>query len=130
MPVAINFSKGKVAGFLEALASGQDIKCPDGKWTQADVLALAGVCFFAASSHGPVMHEGFDPEAVTAERLEAINEAFTADLWAAVGWCAEAAMLEQDGLYDGRFEPTHRALVWVGEGRQCVNPLGGFKGVG
>src|SRR5262245_26821527 len=130
MPVAISFDKAKVAGFLEAMASGRDIKCPEGGWTQADALALAGACFFAASTHGPVVHEGFDLRTVSAERLEAINEAFTAGLWAALEWCSQGAMLVQDGLYDGRFEPTHRTLVWVEDGRQRVRPLAGFKGVG
>ena len=67
-----------------------------------DYLALAGACFFAAISHGPVDLKvaGIEIERLPPEQREFREERFSDNLIAALQWYSQMAMWIEDGDYD------------------------------
>jgi hypothetical protein len=129
MPIAVVVSKAKIATFLEALAKGQAIQpCEPQGWTTRDMLALAGACFFGASSPGPALcGMTKDPDTLHSEHRELAWENIHEHLHAAIEWYGQVAMLIQDGEYDASLEPENSAIVSVEEGKKRISPIDGWK---
>lgn len=122
MPVSIRFEKAKVEKFLDALANGtpiENVKSAD------DVLALAGACFFSALSRSASIEQGAEDE----DEESRSEDAFIADLHAAIEYYAQLSMVLATGDYDQSFEPYHQAVVHVeADGTKTVVPIEGMKG--
>jgi hypothetical protein len=129
MALGIIFNKSKAEHFLDCLRNGKPISPPAGQvWTHADTLALAGVCHFAAMSHGPGLYKDTDWSKVPAERQEAIEDTLFSDLAAAVEWHSHQTMLVADGEYDAHWEPEHRAIVSKDADGPQVIVVDGYRG--
>ncbi len=122
MPVSIRFEKAKVEHFLSALANGKPI---EGVKSADDVLALAGACFFSALSRSSSIEQRGDDDESDEPRTE---DAFIADLHAAVEYYAQLSMLLATGDYDQAFEPYHQAIVAVEGGEKTVTSIEGMRG--
>jgi hypothetical protein len=122
----IRFDKDAAERRLEALNSGRPIPPPPGGWTGLDILALAGVCHFAATSHGPV-RSGDPPGAPPPEDREAREDTFSRDLRVAIEFHSQLAMRVADGQYDEHFEPIVEALVSERHGQRRVQKDRGFR---
>jgi hypothetical protein len=126
--IGIFFDKAKAQHFLDALKHGKPIAPQDPLgWTNADILALAGACHFAAMSHGPALYKNTDFSKVPGERREAIEETLMSDLLGAIEWHSHATMLVCDGEYDKAFEPHHSAIIIRKDEERRIVPVKGFK---
>ena len=127
MAIQANFDKSKVEYLLGCIEGGKPIKPMDseGEWTQNDLLALAGACFFAVMSHGPALLPQEEKAKLPAEYQEAYDDTLYSDIHLAIEWFADATMLVKDGEYDREYEPHHKALLY---GEKKVAPIKGFRG--
>jgi hypothetical protein len=126
MAYPISFDKETAERYIEALRSGQPVSPPDGRWTISTMMALAGVCYFACMSHGPLSTRstGGNP---SPEHQEARAETLFSDLSAAIQFYGQLTMMVKDGEFDDHFEPHVEAAVYEdGTGRH-VQPHKGFK---
>jgi hypothetical protein len=125
MAIAINFDKEKAERFLEGLTKGNTIT---GVQTVDDILALAGACFFMAMSQGPALQQAVDWSKIGSESLGEQNEdTFIQDIHNAIEYYAQLTLLVADGEYDESFDPQHRAIVMLENGKKTVVPLEGMK---
>jgi hypothetical protein len=122
--IAISFSKAKAQEYLDCLVTGKAVVGP---WTAENMLALAGACYFAVMSHGPVRLSDRDWETIPAERREAAESTFLTDLTAAVEFYAELCMRVRDGNYDRLFEPKLRGVVWVEDWGKHFHAVEGLR---
>lgn len=128
----INFDKAKTERFLNCLRTGSPVA---GVQTVDDFAALAGACFFAIMSHGPIMRkvmaeaEGREyEEPAHPEHREAQEEEIYKDIHAAIEYYGQMTMLVADGQYDQHFEPQHKAAVSVDDkGELHVSVLSGAR---
>jgi hypothetical protein len=127
MPVGINFSKAKAERFIDALAHGRPIEPTGNRWTADDMLALAGAAHHAVMSHGPVRLSDRDLSTMSAERREAMDVTFLADLMSAVGFYSELTMRVRYDEYDRDFEPEVKAIVHLTDSGPEVTPISGFR---
>jgi hypothetical protein len=129
MAYPINFDEATAVRFLQALRSGRAIEPPGGRWTIHAMLALAGACHFAASTHGP---PAFTGDASAWERLphehkEARMGTLFEDLRRAIEFYSHLTMLVQVGEYDDRFAAHVEAIVYRGDREDRVAPRTGFR---
>lgn len=135
---AIDFRKERAEYLLDCIATGKPIKpTDDSGWTRHDLVGLAGACYFAALSHGPMGYVaalGDTEKAQKAldylhdEHREAVDEAWQNDLHAAIGFYGHLTMLVADGGYDAQYEPHLTAAVSLtGEIERKLMPHTGFK---
>ena len=128
---AINFDKSRAEHFLKCLDSGPPIGTVH---TIDEMLGLAGACFFALTSHGPILRreiakmqgkEYAPPE--HPEHLEADSEIVYKDVHTAIEFVAELTRDVRDGGYDERCEPTVKCFVQEVDGKKQMSPIAGFK---
>jgi hypothetical protein len=124
MAIAISFSKAKAQEFLDCLITSKAITGP---WTAEIMLALAGACYFAVMSHGPVRLSERELEALPSERREAVETTFLTDLTAAVEFYAQMCMRVRDGLYDRLFQPQLRGVLWVDDEGKHFHAVEGMQ---
>ena len=125
----VNFKKTKALHFLDCLANGGEI---GEVRTADDMVQLAGACFFALQSHGPMIKqavaemkgEEYEPPETT-EYREAEDETILADLHGAIEFVGHLSMLVQDGEYDEKCEPVLRCVLFGRDHK--VHPVEGFK---
>ena len=135
----IEFHKDRAEYLLDCIKNGHAIQpASDLGWTVLDLLTLAGVCHFAARSHGPLgyvqKYEGDLAQIQEAldklhfEQREFVEEQLDADLLAAIGISSHLATLVEDGKFDQHFEPRVQAVVTqdITTGRKII-PLKGVK---
>jgi hypothetical protein len=129
MAYPINFDKATAERFLQALRSGQAIEPPGGRWTIHALLALAGACHFAASTHGPLAFTGHAGawERLPHEYKEARMGTLFEDLRLAIEFYSHLTMLVQVGEYDDRFAPHVEATVCRSDGEDRVRVRTGFR---
>jgi hypothetical protein len=105
MPIPIDFDKAAARKILDAIQAGAPIEPPTAAgWNVHALLAVAGACFFAASTHADDLHAaarggeqwGDQPP----EHQEALAERAMAELHAAVEFYAKLMELVADGRYD------------------------------
>lgn len=125
MAIAINFDKAKAERFLEGLIKGKAI---NGVQTVDDILALAGACFFMAMSQGPALHQAVDWSKVgSVDHADQNEDTFIFDIHNAIEYYAQLTLLVADGEYDENFDPQHRAIVMVENGKKTVVPIEGMR---
>jgi hypothetical protein len=135
----IDFHKERAEYLLNCIKKGRAIE-PMGQtgWTATDLLVLAGVCFFAVESQGPlgyaVKHSGDLSKIEEAlnnlhsEHREAAEGQFMADLQAAIAFSAHLAMLIKHNHFDQYFEPHVQALATQSTATNCqLVPVAGHK---
>ncbi len=127
----LNFRKSTAEKFLECLAEGKPLGVVH---TIDEMIGLAGACFFAIQSHGPLLRkvaaeaQGLPPPAdQAAEHKEADDEMIRTDTLAAIEFAGYLTMLVKDGEYDDRCEETVGCLVGGDEGHPQVMAVAGFK---
>ena len=126
----INFEKSRPARYLQCLAEGEPVGIVH---TVDEILAMAGACFFALQSHGPLLRSlaaemqgrSMD-EAPHPEHKEADDELVLSDLKCAIEFVGVLSRLVQDGEYDEQFEETVRCLVHQDGETPVVTPVAGF----
>ena len=137
----VDFQKEKAEHFIDCLKNGKPIEPQDPTgWTRRDMLTLAGVCRFAALSHGPMSYAKMlveEPEELQArltalhpEYREAVAQTWEDDLTAVVEFCSHLAGLVIDGKYDEQFEPRVMAMMKCEMDvaiKRNLKPLLGFK---
>jgi hypothetical protein len=130
--IGVQFDKARAEYFLDCIRRGKPIARPPGAqgWTCYDMMALAGAMYSATMSHGPGLYQDVDWPKMPFARREATEDDFMADLHGAIDWYAQATMLVADAEYDERFEPQHRAILRLKNGKKAVLPLSGFKDTG
>ena len=131
MPHVVRFSREKAQRMLAAISEGKPIQPPSPEgWTGFDMIALAGVCFFATMSHGPQSYsaQGVSTAKLGDEQREAVESTFFSELHAAIEWHANRAREVDDGVFDDQFEPELAAVITSHElGKMAVKPVEGFK---
>lgn len=60
MAIPINVGKARVEELLRLMGRGESLRPADGRWSDAELLMLAGVCVFAVMSLGPAFRKGTD----------------------------------------------------------------------
>jgi hypothetical protein len=127
----LNSRKDRAVQFVQCLAEGTSIGRVQ---TVDEMVALAGACFFALMSHGPIlrrmaaqMQNQALPESQASEHAEADEEMVFNDLHAAIEFSAHLTMLVHDGGYDQQCEPVVQCLVTQDDGQKRVLPVSGFK---
>ena len=132
----IVFDKNRAEQLLDCLGSGKPIEPGDDSgWTHYDILRLAGVCFYAATTQGAVLHSGVDVESLSSERREAIFDTLVAELHAVIQEHAMFVQLVQNDKYDDQFDPVvsgfvqsdgenHRFIVKSGRRRHSDDQTG------
>jgi hypothetical protein len=125
MAIAINFDKAKAERFLEGLTKGKPIT---GTQTVDDILALAGACFFMAMSQGPAINQAVDWSKLgPVDHSNQNEDTFIQDIHNAIEYYAQLTLLVADGEYDENFDPQHRAIVMVENGKKTVVPIEGMR---
>ena len=124
MAIGVSFDKAQVQRILSALDSGDSIH---ERWDQDTCLLVAGTCLMAAYSQGPPTMKNTDLSQLHPEHAEMVQEAFTHDLHAAIGWYMQRAFDVRQGTYDEAFEERHHAIVHVEDGKRHIKPIDGFK---
>lgn len=127
----LNFEKSRAERFLQCLATGE----PIGKvHTIDEMVGLAGACFFALMSHGPIIRkmaaemQGKELETPqTQEHAEADDEMIFSDLHAAIEFSGHLTMMVKDGLYDDRCEELVRCFVSQDGDQKQLHQFEGFK---
>jgi len=122
MAIAIRFNPTKADHLLQALSAGKTLDAPR---NIDEVLALAGACFFHAMSRAPELHKGVDWERLGKKPKEQSEEAFLADVQAAIEYYAHLMMLVAVGEYEQNFTGPHEAIVLVQKDHKTVIPLAG-----
>jgi hypothetical protein len=137
----VNFKKERAEYFLQCLDSGDPISHdPDERgWTLNEMAQLAGACFFALLTHGPVLKkaaaemkgEDYEPPD-DAEHREAVDELIFNDVHAGIEFIASLTQFVQDGRYDDNYEEFVQcgaSQVVEGEIHKQIGPVQGFKHV-
>ena len=129
MAYPIHFDKATAVRFLQALRSGQAIEPPEGGWTIHAMLALAGACHFAASTHGPLAFSGHASawERLPHEHKEARMGTLFEDLLLAIDFYSHLTILVQVGEFDDRFAPHVEAIVSRNDGEHHVTVRKGSR---
>jgi len=109
MPQAVEFDKGYAELLLDRLDNGGPLvsRHPDGRWNHFDMLLVAGLCLFGASSHGSVFKQpdlGPDQQARN-------DGAFMDELHSTVAFLGSLFAAVLDDEYDSEWEPTMQAVV-------------------
>ena len=132
MPIMVQFNKARAQYLLQCLAAGTPIQPAHEGWTGNDMLALAGACFFGASSQGPASFWCRDiPVDLHPEYQEAEEETFFNDLHAAVEFYGHLARLVEDGVYDdGHDQEVKVVVTQEGDVERTVRPISGMKTTG
>ena len=125
MAFPIEFEKSRAEYFLDCLANAKPI---EEVWTRNSVLALAGACLFAASSHGPVLHEDRKWDDLPLERQEMIQAVFNSELHGAIQFYCDVTLAVNDGTYDEEYESIMRGIVAQEDDGLRFTPTEGFKG--
>jgi hypothetical protein len=126
----VSFDKETGEGFLQALMSGQPVIPPGiDAWDINSILALAGACYFAAMSHGPLSLKNLPGiwEKLPLEQREAREETLSADLHLAIEFYGQLTMFVKDEEFDESFDPHVEAIVYEHDGRKSVQPHVGFR---
>lgn len=128
--IPAKFSRDRCEKLLSSIANGNDISAPVSGWTGNDLLALAGACLAAATTHGPAAF-ALNPVAVDSphfEHKEFVSEQFNHDLHATIDWYADLAFAVLDAKYDYQYEPNVTCLVsQTGTLYRELRPVQGFK---
>jgi hypothetical protein len=128
MAIPVHFHKSRAEHILDCLNNRKPIEAPPAGWSGQEMLALAGACLFGALSQGPLSWYFKDVRQEHKEHREATWETLQDDLLAGIQWHAEATMRVEDGKYDERFDPTHKAFVGKkADGQLAVHPVEGFR---
>lgn len=128
----VNFDRSKMQRYLASLSNASPI---NDVRTLDDFAALAGACFFAMMSQGPVWKKAVaeltgKPYELPShpEHREAQEHEIYDDLHAAIEYYGQLAMMVRDGNYDEFFEPNHKALVGIDDdGGKLVRPISGVR---
>ena len=124
--IAIEFHKERFEQFIDCVKNGRDIKCKPEGWTQVDMLGLAGALFAAAFSQGAPLNRDIEKlMSRPSEHRELIEEVFTADLHAAIGFYSQLTFQVMDHEFDAQYEPSVIALL-DGAAKK-INPVRGFR---
>jgi hypothetical protein len=132
--IGVHFNKDRAEQVIEALNTGKAISAPPGGWSQNDMLALAGVLYAGAVSHGPQSHQvaGVTPAMAREphpEKQEAVEDTFHADLHDAIDFMGMLTFKVMDNDFDADFDPEVKAAVFrKPDGGKAVHPAKGFKG--
>jgi hypothetical protein len=129
VPYPISFDKDTAERWLQALDAGKPIVPPDGRWSIHDMLALAGLGFFGALSHGPLRYKT-DPgrlERLPAEHREATESTLFHELHMAMEFYARLTMDVKDGTFDDRYEPHVEAVVFRDQDEPVVQVVKGLR---
>lgn len=90
--VPIVFDPKQVTQFLAALEQGQPLVPPEGGWSVAEMLMLAGTMHCALMAHIPALNgKPVALEGVSVEQKEAFAEAYAAELAEAIETCSRLA---------------------------------------
>lgn len=90
--VPIVFDPQQVQRFLAALENGQPLVPPEGGWSVAEMLMVAGSMHCALMAHIPSLNgKPAALEGVSAEQKEAFAEAYAAELAEAIETCSRLA---------------------------------------
>ena len=132
MAIMVKFDKARAQYLLKCLAAGNPIRPEQEGWNGNDMLALAGACFFGASSQGPASFWPHDiPANLHPEYREAVEANFFHDLHAAVEFYGHLTMLVKDEAYDAGYDANVKALVTQeGDVLKTVHPVSGIKVLG
>jgi len=132
----VNFRKERAKYYLECLKNGKSISPEQPtEWTVTEMVGLAGACFFAISSHGPLLRTALakrqgkaSESSQTAEHREADGELILNDIHAAIEFIGQLTMLISDQKYDEAFENFVQVGVSQdGQLERTVIPLTGCK---
>ena len=124
MAMPIDFDKEMAEYLLDCLDNSRPI---EGIRTKKDYLALAGACFFATLSLGPITKNPVEWQDLTDEQKEHVDEASASDIHAAIEFYGHLTMLVRDGEYDAAFEPHFTAIVEHGDHGREVWPISGCR---
>jgi hypothetical protein len=91
------------------------------------MLALAGACYFAAMSRGPLTVPPAAWEKLPPQYREATEETLFRDLHLAIDYYAQLTMAVKDGKFDDEFEPHVEAVIWEDEDGMHLQPHVGFR---
>jgi hypothetical protein len=130
MAYPVDFRKDVGERWLEALRNGDPIEPPDGRWTINAMMALAGLGFFGAMSHGPLQFAGENRwawDAISEEHREAREDTLFWDLHATLEFYGRLFMNVKDGTFDEQFEPRVQAVVYQEDGESRVGLISGGK---
>ena len=126
----VNFSTQRSERITAWLANGEPIGVAR---TVDEMLALAGACFFAIMSHGPLLRKAAAEtqgktvaEPQPNEHVEADDEMVFSDLHAAIEFVGHLTMLVHDEEYDKAFEGIVRCFVTQNDGKKTVVQFQGF----
>lgn len=123
--IALQLSREVVAGYLAGLDAGTPVTA----YGRNEYLMLAGACWFAALSQGPVAHRDGRLAGMPAEHREAVDEEHERDIEAAAEFCMVTAMKVMDGEY--QLPPVVTLLISVRDGQKRVAIAGpGIVGPG
>lgn len=128
--IPAKFNKARCEKLLSAIANGIDITAPVGGWTGNDMLALAGACLAAVTSHGPAAFalNPVDLDSLNSEHKEFVAEQFNHDLHATIEWYAALTFAVLDAEYDYQYEPN--VTCWVSQTGTLIRklkPVQGFR---
>jgi len=131
----VNFVKERALRYMQCLDEGRMVEPEQEEWTINEMLGLAGACFFALLSHGPVLRrtaaeiQGMVLEKPEhREHEEADYEMVCNDIHAAVACVAHLTMLAWDEEYDDAFEEFVCCFTTQeGEVSRSIKAISGFK---
>ena len=130
----LTFKRERAERFLACLARSKAIDAPQEGWTVNEMATLAGACFFAISTHGPILRkalakrQGRDPGAPEhREHKEADGQLVYNDIHAAIEFAGHLTMLLHDGEYAQAFDDSVQCGVTMETADMTVQPLQGFK---
>jgi hypothetical protein len=127
--IHVHFDKAKAQRLLNQLRQGDPLQPPTARgWTGQDLLSLAGACFFAAFDHADALRRGTRSQPpLPRQPCANLDEAFAADLRAAIETLGRLAMMVADGDYDEGFAPHCSLVVGVKRGQRVLIPREGVK---
>jgi hypothetical protein len=108
----VSISTDRAAQLLSAVASGTDLPVPTGGWSALDMIAAAGVLYFAASSHGPAHIPAERLAKLPQEYREATSDTLMQDLLDAIEFAGYFAMQVQDNTLDERVGSQLQAVLF------------------
>jgi hypothetical protein len=131
MAEPFTFDRDTCARFLDCVANGKPI---EGRLDRDQMLTLAGVCLFAARTHGTFKQRrgragaiDYDLGGLPPEHREASDQTSLSDSLAVVNFVAGLAQEVCDDNYDTLYEPVCAAWVFGAEFRVSVRPVRGFR---